>query len=293
MDLKSYLSAQRERVDAALDSAIPTAEVLPSKMHKAMRHSIFAGGKRLRPILCLTAAEALGADNGDALPAACSLEMLHTFTLIHDDLPCMDDDDFRRGKPTCHKIYGEAVAVLAGDALQSLAFEVLCNLPREARYQPCDFVRELAVASGSLNVVAGQVLDLEGEGKDLSFDDLRAIHERKTAALLAVSLRFGAMAGGATTKELEALTDFGKNLGLAFQVIDDILDTTQTSEKLGKTAGKDEAVGKATYPAILGLDASREEAKRLTADAKDALSILGDRGSRLLAIADYMLDRDY
>lgn len=293
MDLKSYLSAQRERVDAALDSAIPTAEVLPSKMHKAMRHSIFAGGKRLRPILCLTAAEALGADNGDALPAACSLEMLHTFTLIHDDLPCMDDDDFRRGKPTCHKIYGEAVAVLAGDALQSLAFEVLCNLPREARYQPCDFVSELAVASGSLNVVAGQVLDLEGEGKDLSFDDLRAIHERKTAALLAVSLRFGAMAGGATTKELEALTDFGKNLGLAFQVIDDILDTTQTSEKLGKTAGKDEAVGKATYPAILGLDASREEAKRLTADAKDALSILGDRGSRLLAIADYMLDRDY
>lgn len=293
MNLKAYIAHHRARVDDALDALLPTAETPPANLHKAMRHSIFAGGKRLRPILCLVTAEGLGETGDTALPAACALEMLHTFTLIHDDLPCMDDDDLRRGKPTCHKVYGEAVAVLAGDALHALSFELLCDLPDKNSYSTGDFVRELAVASGGQNIVAGQVLDLEGEGRDLTYNQLRNIHERKTASLLACSLRFGAMLGGANRDQLEALTAFGWNLGLAFQVIDDILDTTQTSEMLGKTAGKDEAVGKATYPAILGLEASRDEARELTATAKNALKKFGTEAGRLHEIADYMLDRDY
>jgi len=294
MDLKSYLSNSCQRVDDWLDTNLPAEAQVPVSLHKAMRHSVFAGGKRLRPVLCLAAAEALGNSTDDVLPLAGALECLHTFTLIHDDLPCMDDDDFRRGKPTCHKVYGEAVAVLAGDALQAVAFEMVCRFKSEHNpYDAADFTTELAIAAGSLNVVAGQVMDLEGEGRDLSFDELRAIHLRKTASLLCTSIRFGAMAGKADPAQLEAMTTFGHSLGLAFQVIDDILDTTQTTEQLGKTAGKDEAVGKATYPAILGLEASRAEAQRLTADAKAALSIFGDQAQRLNEIADYMLDRDY
>ena len=293
MDLKAYLEHQRSRVDTALDHFLPPADMLPATMHRAMRHSVFAGGKRLRPVLCVAAAEALGETGDEVLAPACALETLHTFTLIHDDLPCMDDDDLRRGKPTCHKVYGDAVAVLAGDALQALSFQLVSDLPARKGYTPCDFVHALAIASGSLNVVAGQVLDLEAEGRELSYDELRAIHERKTASLLACSLRFGAMAGGATADQLEALVCFGRNLGLAFQVIDDILDTTQTSETLGKTAGKDESVGKATYPAILGLEASREEARELTSAAKAALTTFGADASRLREIADYMLNRDY
>ncbi|MDG2124614.1 MAG: polyprenyl synthetase family protein, partial [Verrucomicrobiales bacterium] len=283
-----------KQVDRALDRYLPKARITPSTVHKAMRHSMFAGGKRLRPVLAMAAAEASGGDPSAALPAACAVECIHTFSLIHDDLPCMDDDDLRRGKPTCHVVYGEAVALLAGDALQALAFEILAQAPKNRRYSAAHTVAELAVTSGSRQLVGGQVLDLEGEGNTkLTKQQLRAIHERKTAALLTTSLRLGAMAAGATPRRLDALTAFGKNLGLAFQVIDDILDVTATTEKLGKTAGKDQAVDKSTYPSVVGLEASRKEAGRLTRAATRALGPFGKSATRLHGLAAYLLDRDY
>ncbi len=285
----SWLAQQKSAVDAALDHFIPPASTSPATLHAAMRHSLFAGGKRLRPILTIAACEACGGTANDALPAACAVECIHTYSLIHDDLPCMDDDDFRRGHPTCHKLYGEAVAVLAGDALQPLAFSLLLRGPGDIP----SMVRELADAAGSLKLIAGQVLDIEGEQRQVSFEELRAIHEGKTAALLTCCLRLGALAAGASAADLAALTTFGHATGLAFQVIDDILDVTQSSEKLGKTAGKDIASGKSTYPAIMGLEASRQEAALLTAEAHAAIAPLGSRGSRLLEIADHLLARDF
>src|SRR6202044_2410432 len=215
---------------------------------------IFAGGKRLRPILTLAAAEVLGARPEPALPLACAVECIHTYSLIHDDLPCMDNDDFRRGKPTSHKVYGEGIAVLAGDALLTIAFEIATQSKSWPRYSHAEIVREIAAAAGSQALVAGQVADLEGEGKKITPADLRYIHENKTAALIASSIRLGAMSANATPKQLKKLTEFGQSLGLAFQVIDDILDVTQTTEKLGKRAGKDVKAQKATYPALLGLE---------------------------------------
>ena len=292
-DLKTYLTDRSALVDAALNRFIPSEETSPPTIHKAMRHSIFAGGKRLRPILCLAAAEACGGSIDTAMPAACAVECLHTYTLIHDDLPCMDDDDFRRGVPTCHKVYGEGVAVLAGDALQALAFQLLAEVPGNAQFNVGDYVRELAVTSGSLHLIGGQVMDLEGEGKKLPLADLRYVHESKTAALLTTSIKLGGMSAGATTEQIAALHAFGWNTGLAFQIIDDILDVTQTTEKLGKSAGKDLASEKSTYPALLGLDASRAEAQRLTTEAMNALSIFGDTAARLRQMAEYLLARDY
>ncbi len=292
-DLKSYLSSSVEFIDALLQSLIPGADVRPATLHKAMRHSVFAGGKRLRPILCMAAAEACGGSKEAAGFAACAVECLHTYSLIHDDLPCMDDDDFRRGVPTCHKVYGEGVAVLAGDALQALAFELVAKTPITVRYSAADLVRELALTAGSLHLVGGQVADLEGEGQKLPMDSLRYIHESKTAALLTTSIKLGAMSADATEEQLAALHRFGMATGLAFQVIDDILDVTQTSEKLGKSAGKDVAAEKSTFPALIGLDASREEARRLTAEAHAALEIFGAAGQRLRELADYLLLREY
>ena len=292
-DLKTYLTDRSALVDAALNRFIPSEETSPPTIHKAMRHSIFAGGKRLRPILCLAAAEACGGSIDTAMPAACAVECLHTYTLIHDDLPCMDDDDFRRGVPTCHKVYGEGVAVLAGDALQALAFQLLAEVPGNAQFNVGDYVRELALTSGSLHLIGGQVMDLEGEGKKLPLADLRYVHESKTAALLTTSIKLGGMSAGATTEQIAALHAFGWNTGLAFQIIDDILDVTQTTEKLGKSAGKDLASEKSTYPALLGLDASRAEAQRLTTEAMNALSIFGDQAERLRQMAGYLLARDY
>ena len=292
-DLKTYLTDRSALVDAALNRFIPSEDTSPPTIHKAMRHSIFAGGKRLRPILCLAAAEACGGSIDTAMPAACAVECLHTYTLIHDDLPCMDDDDFRRGVPTCHKVYGEGVAVLAGDALQALAFQLLAEVPGNAQFNVGDYVRELAVTSGSLHLIGGQVMDLEGEGKKLPLADLRYVHESKTAALLTTSIKLGGMSAGATTEQIAALHAFGWNTGLAFQIIDDILDVTQTTEKLGKSAGKDLASEKSTYPALLGLDASRAEAQRLTTEAMNALSIFGDTAARLRQMAEYLLARDY
>jgi geranylgeranyl diphosphate synthase type II len=292
-DLKSYLADRVRYVDRALDSFLPSAETKPATVHQAMRHSIFAGGKRLRPILCLAAAEACGGSDTNALFAACAVECLHTYSLIHDDLPCMDDDDLRRGVPTCHKVYGEAIALLAGDALQALAFELVAKSQAGHRYTVADMILELAHTAGSRHLVGGQVADLEGEGKKLPLEDLRFIHENKTAAMLTTSVKLGAMSADAMPAELAAVEKFGMAAGLAFQIIDDILDVTQTSEKLGKSAGKDVASEKSTYPALLGLGASRDEAHKLTTQAHQALEIFGVRGQRLRQLADYLLAREY
>lgn len=292
-DLKSHLARRIQDVDRALDRFLPSAETRPVTIHRAMRHSIFAGGKRLRPILCLAAAEACGGPDTSALFAACAVECLHTYSLIHDDLPCMDDDDLRRGVPTCHKVYGEAMALLAGDALQALAFELLAKTSVGHRYTVADMILELARTAGSLHLVGGQVADLEGEGKKLPLDDLRFIHENKTAAMLTTAVKLGGMCADAPPEQLAALETFGRAAGLAFQIIDDILDVTQTSEKLGKSAGKDVASEKSTYPALLGLEASRDEAHRLTHEAHRALEVFGARGQRLRQLADYLLVRDY
>ena len=293
MDLPAYLTQRTALIDRALDRFLPRATAKPATIHKAMRYSLFAGGKRLRPVLTLAAAEACAGGLPQATPAACAVECIHTYSLIHDDLPCMDDDDLRRGRPTSHKVFGEGVAVLAGDALLTIAFEILAQAPANARYQMPALIAELASASGSRWLIGGQVADLEGEGKKLGGADLKYIHRCKTAALLTTSIRLGAMSANATPKQLAALTTFGQSLGLAFQVIDDILDVTQTTEKLGKTAGKDVAATKATYPAVFGLARSRKEAHRLTTTAHTALQPFGENAATLRALADYLLARDY
>ena len=259
-----------------------------------MRYSLFAGGKRLRPILCLAAAEACRGKINDALPLACALECIHTYSLVHDDLPSMDNDDFRRGRPTCHKVFGEGIAVLAGDALLTVAFEIVSHAKPGRRYDMATLLREVSVAAGSQKLIAGQVADLEAEGQSVKRRELQFIHENKTAAILRSSVRLGAMSANADAKKLSAITRFGQRLGLAFQVIDDILDVTQTSEILGKSAGKDVAAKKATYPAVIGLEKSRGEAKRLTREAHNALSIFSNRDAETLhALANYLLEREY
>ncbi len=292
-DLKPWLKETQKTVDSALGKFLPRESSRPQTIHKAMRYSIFAGGKRLRPILTLAAAEACGGDMESALAPACATEIMHTYSLVHDDLPCMDDDDLRRGRPTSHKVFGEGMAVLTGDALLTQVFIVIAQTPVTKRYSVKDYVREIAETGGSKKLIGGQVLDLEGEGKKLNKKDLVRIHEAKTAALLTCAVRLGGMTANATPVKLKALTSFGYNLGLAFQVIDDILDVTQTTEILGKTAGKDEAVEKSTYPAIIGLEQSRKEAARLTKKALSALEQFGKKGQRLEQIARYLLDREY
>jgi geranylgeranyl diphosphate synthase type II len=287
MDLDGYLKQATADTDAAMDRLLPSENERPGTIHAAMRYCVFAGGKRLRPVLCIAAAEACGGKREDALVAACAVELMHTYSLIHDDLPCMDDDDLRRGRPTCHKVYGEGMAVLCGDALLTEAFAVL------ARSKSVEMIAELASAGGSRKLIGGQVLDLEGEGKSFSLAELIRIHEAKTAALLTTSIRLGAMSAGADSEQMAALTKFGHALGLAFQVIDDILDVTQTTENLGKTAGKDAAVAKATYPAVMGLEESRKEAARLTAEALEALEVFGGNAVRLREIAGRMLLREF
>ena len=290
--LSLYLKKRKALIEAALKSSVPPAGVRPATIHRAIRYSLLAGGKRMRPILALAAAEACGiADYSQVLPAACAVELIHTYSLIHDDLPCMDDDDLRRGRPTSHKVYGEGVAVLAGDALLTQAFGLLATINLPKRYALARLIEETATAAGSLQLIAGQVADLEAEGKKPTLADVRFIHERKTAAMVVLPLRLGAMVADATPAQLKALGEFGLALGLAFQVIDDILDVTESSEKLGKSAGKDLAAAKATYPAVIGLEASRAEAARLTRIAHAALKPLGKNGDRLIQIAEYLLGR--
>ena len=291
-DLQDFLATRTQAVNRALDHFLPSEKTRPATIHKAMRYSLFAGGKRMRPALCLAAAQACGGREADALPLACAVECIHTYSLIHDDLPAMDNDDFRRGKLTNHKVFGDGIAVLAGDALLTQAFEIAAQAQGWPRYSHRDLILELAKASGSLQLVAGQVADLEGEGRKISAGELRYIHERKTSALLCCSVRLGGMSANCTPAQLKALTDFGYHVGLAFQVIDDILDVTQTSEQLGKTAGKDTKSHKATYPAIVGLEKSRKIAERLTAKAFGALKMFKGRAVALESLAEFLLKRD-
>ncbi len=290
--LDSYLRESTDAVNASLDRFLPKAKTKPSTIHTAMRYSLFAGGKRLRPALCLAAADACGGSRKYALPFACAVECIHTYSLIHDDLPAMDDDDFRRGKPTNHKVYGEGIAILAGDGLLTQAFEILVKGKATKRYSHETFVLELAQASGSLQLIAGQVADLEGEGRKIALSELQYIHERKTSALLRCAVRLGGMSANCSDVQLKALSNFGYYVGLAFQVIDDILDVTQTTEQLGKTAGKDVTAQKATYPALVGLEKSREIAATLTKKAYRSLELFKGRAIALESLAKYLLERD-
>ena len=291
-DLQAYMESRTNFINRGLDGFLPKESVKPATIHKAMRYSLFAGGKRMRPALCLAAAAACGGTDQAAMPLACAVECIHTYSLIHDDLPAMDNDDFRRGKPTNHKVFGEGIAVLAGDALLTQAFEIAAQAKGWPRYSHQALMLELTKASGSLQLIAGQVADLEAEGKKISAADLKYIHERKTSALLCCSVRLGGMSANCTPAQLKALTDFGYNVGLAFQIIDDILDITQTSEQLGKTAGKDTKAQKATYPSIVGMEKSRKLAKDLTASAFASLKIFKGRAQALEALAHYLLLRD-
>ena len=291
--LNRYLDRSIKLVNAALNRNLPKASAKPKTLHESMRYSMFAGGKRLRPILCMAAAEACGGRASDSLILGSAVECIHTYSLIHDDLPGMDDDDLRRGMPTNHVVYGEGIAVLAGDALLTLAFELANQAKPTKRYKQNGFVGELAKTAGHAQLIAGQVADLEGEGMPVSRAQLRYIHERKTSALLTCSVRLGGMSANATPRQLQALTNFGYYVGLAFQVIDDILDVTLSSEQLGKTAGKDVAVQKATYPSVVGLAKSQKIAAKLTTKAYAALKPFNGKAVALEALADYLLKRDH
>jgi len=291
-NLEQFLAASTASVNAALDKFLPSEKTKPATIHKAMRYSLFAGGKRMRPAVCLAAAAACGGSKADAMPLACAVECIHTYSLVHDDLPAMDNDDYRRGKLTNHKVFGDGIAVLAGDALLTQAFQIAAQAKGWPRYSHQDIILEIARASGSLQLIAGQVADIEGEGKKTSAEQLRYIHERKTSALLCCSVRLGGMSANCTPAQLNALTDFGYHVGLAFQVIDDILDVTQTSEQLGKTAGKDTKAQKATYPSIVGLDKSRKIAEQLTDKAFAALKTFKGKAQALEGLAEFLLKRD-
>lgn len=291
-NLSQFLETRTQAVNAALDRFLPSEKARPATIHKAMRYSLFAGGKRMRPALVLAAAQACSGREADAMPLACAVECIHTYSLVHDDLPAMDNDDYRRGKLTNHKVFGEGIAVLAGDALLTQAFEIAAQAKGWPRYSHRDLILEIAKASGSLQLIAGQVADLEGEGKKTSTAQLKYIHERKTSALLCCAVRLGGMSANCSSAQLKALTDFGYHVGLAFQVIDDILDVTQTSEKLGKTAGKDTKALKATYPSIVGLEKSRKIATKLTDKAFVALKTFKGKAVALEALAEFLLKRD-
>jgi geranylgeranyl diphosphate synthase type II len=295
MDLKVYLQEQCARIDTALDRFLPKETELPHSVHKAMRYSVFAGGKRVRPILVLAACQAVGGDSERAIPAACAMEMIHTYSLIHDDLPAMDDDDFRRGNPTNHKVFGEAIAILAGDALLTEAFKLISD-PRFTG--GCEssgllaVIHEIATCAGSYGMVGGQVIDMESEGRhDIDLATVQYIHTHKTGALIKASVVAGALLAGAEGGHLTAITRYGEAAGLAFQIADDILDIEGTTEEIGKDAGSDQARGKATYPAVMGLAAAREEAQSMMDEALRALEILGVEAEPLREIARYIVQR--
>ena len=291
MTLAEYMARQQKAVEAALDRWVPGEDENPATIHRAMRYSLFAGGKRVRPLLAIAAAEAVSDAPGGIESCACALEMIHTYSLIHDDLPALDNDDLRRGRPTCHKVFGDAMAILAGDALLTLAFEVLAKLDAGAERR-IELVRELATASGTVGgMIGGQVNDIEGEGKHPTARLLESIHRAKTGALLRASVRMGAIYAGADVEQLAALTGFGEHVGLAFQIVDDILDVEQSSEALGKTAGKDAAQNKITFPAVYGIERSREMAEEERLAAHLALQPFDDRAQRLRELADLVVRR--
>ncbi|MBN2570318.1 MAG: polyprenyl synthetase family protein [Deltaproteobacteria bacterium] len=292
--LKEYLHERKKIVDDALDLFLPGEDSFPSLIFRSMRYSVFAGGKRLRPILCMAAAEAVGGDIQSVLPVACAIELIHTYSLIHDDLPSMDDDDFRRGMSTNHKVFGEGIAILAGDALLTEAFHLMsCGVMRD-RVSPealIATISEVSVASGFDGMIGGQVVDLDSEGKDAGMETLHYIHSHKTEALLTVSIRAGALLSGASKTDMDALSAYGKGIGLAFQITDDILDIEGDSETLGKVTGSDEAHKKVTFPALLGLDASRKKGRESINEALSSIAHFDDRADPLRMIAKFIIER--
>ena len=291
MDPAAYLSEQLTLINTELDQRLPSVSIQPSRLHEAMRYSVMAGGKRIRPLLCLAAAQAAGAQPDQALIPAISLEILHTYTLIHDDLPAMDDDALRRGRPTCHIVFGEALAILAGDALLTLAFEWLAGVSAPAPHHPCQLSLELARAAGCQGVIGGQVEDLAAEGLPPDAELVLRIHERKTAALLRAAVRMGAITAGATQETLNALSVFGERIGLAFQVVDDILNATSSASVLGKAAGSDQARGKLTCVSVFGLKEARSKAEDLLTQALAALPAMPGPTDCLKLLANQIVRR--
>ncbi len=290
--LQEYLAEQVQSVEAVLDEWVPHESVDPAIIHKAMRYSLFAGGKRIRPVLAIAAARAVSDSPEGVENAAATLELIHTYSLIHDDLPALDNDDLRRGRPTCHKVFGDAMAILAGDALLTLAFEVLSRLRHIDAERKIRLVEELSRAAGTVGgMIGGQVNDVEGERKQPTPQLLESIHRAKTGAILRASVRMGGVYGGASAAELQALSEYGEHVGLAFQIIDDVLDVEESSESLGKTAGKDEAQQKITFPAVYGLERSREMAEEERLASHLALRMFDDRAERLRQIADFIVQR--
>lgn len=285
MNVESFLKSRAEDVEAALKGYVDSWEGVPETLHEAIRYSLFAGGKRLRPALVLEAAKVVGSDEAAAMPAACALEMIHTYSLVHDDLPAMDDDDLRRGKPTSHKQYDEATAILVGDALLTMAFDVA------AESDTMDVIREIAKAAGVAGMVGGQYLDLASEGKLIGLDELRRLHGCKTGALICASLRCGALLGNATAIQVDKLTTYGVSIGLAFQIADDILDVEGDEEALGKPVGSDEGNEKSTYPALLGMEQAKLLAVETADRAVEALADFGDEADTLRALALYIVER--
>lgn len=304
MDIKRYIQDKKEIVDAALDRYLPNRPELkgegtfPASLYKAIRYSLFAGGKRIRPILSMAAFEAVGGKGERILPFACALEMIHTYSLIHDDLPAMDNDDYRRGKPTCHHVFGEALGILAGDALLTEAFRLMANqtiheVPKYDGALVLNIIHEVAQAAGMLGMVGGQALDIESEGKEIDFPTLQYIHTHKTGSIILVSVRLGAKLGGGSEEALKALTRYGEGIGLAFQIADDILNIEGEMAQLGKKTGSDLIRRKATYPALLGIEESKRRAKELVDLSIDAIRSLGSEADPLREIARFILFREY
>jgi geranylgeranyl diphosphate synthase type II len=298
MDIKRYLQEKKGIVDSALERYFPREEEFPSTLQEAIRYSLFAGGKRIRPILSMASFEAVGGKGDKILPFACALEMIHTYSLIHDDLPAIDNDDYRRGKPTCHKVFGVAIAILAGDGLLTEAFRLMTTRPAQDRPSGdeeliLDLINEVAQAAGVLGMVGGQVADVESEGKVADLPMVQYIHTHKTGAMILVSVRVGAKLGGAKEGILNALTSYGESLGLAFQIIDDILNVKGKAALMGKKTGSDLLKGKATYPSVLGVEESKRRAHELVGLAVDALSQLGPEADSLREIARFVITREY
>lgn len=294
MDIKSYLARKKIAVDKTLKKLMPNQKAFPPAVHEAMSYSVFAGGKRVRPILAIAAAEALGAKTTDLLPVASSLELIHTYSLIHDDLPAMDDDDFRRGRPTCHKVYGEAIAILAGDGLLNMAFEVLSDT-RRRKAVPANrllsIIKEISTASGVFGMVGGQVVDIQSEGKEIDLPTLEYIHTHKTGALIRSSVRVGALYAQAGKRQFAALTRYGELVGLAFQIADDILDITGKQEEIGKDVGSDLKKGKKTFPSFYGLEESRRRAAEVVRKALLTLKDFDRKADPLRELAKYIINR--
>lgn len=294
MDIKQYIEEKKSLVEEALDRYLPRESEMPATLHKSMRYSMMAGGKRLRPILCIASCEAVSGQIKNALPTACALEMIHTYSLIHDDLPAMDNDDFRRGRPTNHKVFGEAVAILAGDALLTKAFRIMTDLNLRKAVRPdtiLDVISDISRAAGSFGMVGGQVVDMESEGKEIDLATLEYLHTRKTGALILASIIGGARIGGGTDEQIAALTRYGECLGLAFQIADDILDIEGNQDEIGKDVGSDLEKGKATYPSIIGMRASKERASELIDMAIKSLKEFDEKAEPLREIAKYVVER--